>query len=100
MTILLFGATGSAGGSVLRVGLASPDVTEVRAIVRRPTGLADPKLREIVHADYLSASERAPRRGLSAVARRADVEAPPYFSPCTCFTHADTSGCMPPFDAV
>lgn len=53
MTILLFGATGSAGGSVLRVCLASPAVTEVRAIVRRATGLVDPKLREIVHADYL-----------------------------------------------
>jgi len=53
MRILVFGATGSAGGSVLRVCLASAAVTEVRAIVRRPTGLADPKLREIVHADYL-----------------------------------------------
>jgi uncharacterized protein YbjT (DUF2867 family) len=53
MRVLLFGATGSAGGSVLRVCLASPAVTEVRAIVRRPTGLADPKLRETVHADYL-----------------------------------------------
>ena len=35
MKILVFGATGSAGGSVLRVCLAAPDVEEVRAIVRR-----------------------------------------------------------------
>jgi uncharacterized protein YbjT (DUF2867 family) len=38
---------------VLRVCLASPLVTEVRAVVRRPTGLRNFKLREIVHADYL-----------------------------------------------
>jgi uncharacterized protein YbjT (DUF2867 family) len=55
----LFGATGSAGGSVLRVCLAAPAVTEVRAIVRRPTGLANPKLREVVHGDYLNYSSVA-----------------------------------------
>jgi uncharacterized protein YbjT (DUF2867 family) len=60
MVILLFGATGSAGGSVLRVCLASPLVTEVRAVVRRPTGLLNFKLREIVHADYLDFSAIAP----------------------------------------
>jgi uncharacterized protein YbjT (DUF2867 family) len=53
MTVLVFGATGSAGGSVLRSCLAAPAVTEVRTIVRRPTGLAAAKLREIVHGDYL-----------------------------------------------
>lgn len=53
MIVLIFGATGSAGGSVLRVCLADPDVTEVRVIVRRPTGLTDPKLRQIIHRDYL-----------------------------------------------
>lgn len=53
MKILLFGATGSAGGSVLRLCLSSSSVTEVRAIVRRPLGISDPKLREVVHADYL-----------------------------------------------
>jgi uncharacterized protein YbjT (DUF2867 family) len=53
MVVLLFGATGSAGGSVLRVCLAAPEVTEVRAVVRRPSGVAHPKLREFVHDDYL-----------------------------------------------
>jgi len=51
--ILLFGATGSAGGSVLRVCLADAGVTQVRAIVRRPTGLTHPRLLEVLHADYL-----------------------------------------------
>ena len=37
---------------MLRVCLASPDVTEVCAIVRRGLGIADPKLREVVHGNY------------------------------------------------
>ena len=53
MTILLFGATGSAGGSVLQACLADADVTEVRAVVRRPIGRTHDKLRELIHEDYL-----------------------------------------------
>ena len=53
MKVLLFGATGSAGGSVLRVCLAAPGVEEVRAIVRRPLKLDHGKLRVFVHGDYL-----------------------------------------------
>lgn len=60
LKILLFGATGSAGGSVLRVLLASPDVAEVRAIVRRPPELEEgvnrEKLRVILHSDFLDYS--------------------------------------------
>jgi uncharacterized protein YbjT (DUF2867 family) len=37
MKVLIFGATGSAGGSVLRACLAAPDVREVRAS-RRAAG--------------------------------------------------------------
>src|SRR3954465_5701352 len=59
MKILLFGATGSAGGSVLRACLASPAVAEVRAVVRRPLSLDDPKLRVFVHGDYLDYSQVA-----------------------------------------
>jgi uncharacterized protein YbjT (DUF2867 family) len=53
MKILLFGATGSAGGSVLRVCLETPAVEEVRVIVRRPLDLAHDKLRVFVHGNYL-----------------------------------------------
>ncbi|MET0398530.1 MAG: NAD(P)H-binding protein [Longimicrobiaceae bacterium] len=53
MKVLVFGATGSAGGSVLRACLASPLVEEVRAIVRRPLTLAHDKLRVFVHDDFL-----------------------------------------------
>jgi len=52
MTILILGASGSAGGSVLRTCLASPSVREVRTIARRPLGLAHAKLREFQHGDY------------------------------------------------
>jgi uncharacterized protein YbjT (DUF2867 family) len=37
---------------VLRLCLASSSVNEVRAVVRRPLGIADPKLREVIHSDY------------------------------------------------
>ncbi len=53
MNVLLFGASGSAGGSVLRACLASPLVAEARAIVRRPLPLVHDKLHVFVHGDYL-----------------------------------------------
>jgi uncharacterized protein YbjT (DUF2867 family) len=57
MKILLFGGSGSAGGSVLRACLASPDVESVRAIVRRPLQIAaDPKLEVVLHQDFLDYS--------------------------------------------
>ncbi len=56
MKILLFGATGSAGHSVLEACLAASVVDEVRAIVRRPLADSHPKLRTIVHANFLDYS--------------------------------------------
>lgn len=53
MKILLFGATGAAGGSVLRACLSAPMVDGVRAITRRPIPLTDPKLRVVLHSDFL-----------------------------------------------
>ena len=52
MVILLFGASGVAGGGVLKACLEDPLVTEVRAIVRRPLSIGHPKLREFAHADF------------------------------------------------
>jgi uncharacterized protein YbjT (DUF2867 family) len=53
MNILLFGATGTAGSGILQACLDSPDVREVRAVVRRPLMRSDAKLRSFVHDDYL-----------------------------------------------
>lgn len=50
--MLLFGATGSAGGSVLQACLLSPAVREVRAVTRRPLGLQDARLTTIAHDDF------------------------------------------------
>jgi uncharacterized protein YbjT (DUF2867 family) len=53
MRVLVFGATGAAGGSVLNVCLAAPAVDEVCAVTRRTLTKADPKLHVVAHADFL-----------------------------------------------
>ena len=52
MVILIFGATGSAGGGVLQACLETPAVTEIRAIARRPLAVAHPKLRVVQHQAF------------------------------------------------
>jgi uncharacterized protein YbjT (DUF2867 family) len=59
MNILLFGASGTAGGAVLQACLETPAVNEVRVIVRRPLGRTEEKVWEIVHADFLNYVEVA-----------------------------------------
>ena len=56
MKVIVFGATGMVGQGVLRECLLDPDVTQVLTIGRSATGQHDPKLREIVHADFLDFS--------------------------------------------
>lgn len=54
MKILLFGATGAAGGAVLRGCLEAPSVEEVRVITRRPLKINHPKLRVHLHDDFVN----------------------------------------------
>jgi uncharacterized protein YbjT (DUF2867 family) len=62
MKVLLFGATGMVGQGVLRECLLDPGVELVAAIgrsatgVRSASGVSNPKLREIVHADLVDYS--------------------------------------------
>ncbi len=56
MKVLLFGASGMVGQGVLRECLLDPDVERVLSMVRAPTGLRDPKLRELVHKDFFDFS--------------------------------------------
>src|SRR3954452_19823419 len=51
MRILIFGATGMIGQGVVRECLLEPEVDAVQTVGRSATGVRDPKLREIVHAD-------------------------------------------------
>jgi len=56
MKVLLFGATGMIGQGVLRECLRDPGVSQVVALVRKPSGQAHAKLREIVHGDFFDYS--------------------------------------------
>jgi len=60
MKVVLFGATGMVGQGVLRECLADAGVESVLAVGRRPTGRPHPKLREIVHDDFLDFSAIEP----------------------------------------
>lgn len=52
MRVVIFGATGMVGQGVLRECLRDPLVTRVLAVGRRPTGMAHPKLVELVRSDF------------------------------------------------
>jgi uncharacterized protein YbjT (DUF2867 family) len=56
LKIIITGATGMVGEGVLHVSLQHPQVEEVLVIGRRPCGVTHPKLKEIVHADFLNLS--------------------------------------------
>jgi uncharacterized protein YbjT (DUF2867 family) len=51
MRVILFGASGMVGQGVLRECLRDPGVERVLSIGRSKTGVSDPKVEEIVHAD-------------------------------------------------
>jgi uncharacterized protein YbjT (DUF2867 family) len=53
---ILFGGTGMVGQGVLRECLLDPDVTHVLSIVRAYSGRAHPKLRELLHSNFLDFS--------------------------------------------
>lgn len=51
MIILVFGATGMLGQAVVRECLRDSSVSRIITIGRRPTGIVDPKLTDIVESD-------------------------------------------------
>ena len=51
MRVIVFGATGMVGQGVLRACLASGEVDSVRVVGRSASGVAAPKLQELVHPD-------------------------------------------------
>jgi uncharacterized protein YbjT (DUF2867 family) len=56
MKVILFGATGMVGQGVLRECLLDADVESVLVVGRSPTGQTHPKMREIVHDNFLDYS--------------------------------------------
>jgi uncharacterized protein YbjT (DUF2867 family) len=59
MNVILFGATGMVGQSVLRECLLDHDIHRVLVIGRSPTGRSHPKLTEVVHADMFEPESEA-----------------------------------------
>jgi uncharacterized protein YbjT (DUF2867 family) len=53
MRVILFGATGMIGSGVLLECLADPRIESVVSVVRQPSGAQHPKLRELIHEDFL-----------------------------------------------
>jgi uncharacterized protein YbjT (DUF2867 family) len=67
MNVILFGASGMVGQGVLRECLLDTEVISVLSIVRSSTGQQHPKLREIVHKNFLDFSPIEPElSGLDA----------------------------------
>ena len=54
MKLLIFGATGMVGSEVLTAALNDSRITSAISIGRRETGQTHPKLKEIVHGDFLN----------------------------------------------
>jgi uncharacterized protein YbjT (DUF2867 family) len=57
--LVIVGATGMVGGYALRYALDHPAVGGATAIGRKPTGLAHPKLNEVLHQDFADCSALA-----------------------------------------
>ncbi|WP_299549798.1 hypothetical protein [Seonamhaeicola sp.] len=60
-TVLILGASGMVGGEVLSLCLQNHQVGKVKIIVRRPLGIINDKLEEIIHSDYYNYSTIADR---------------------------------------
>lgn len=53
MKILITGATGMVGSEVVRQALLQPQFEEIILLVRRPADYSDPRVKVIVHHDFL-----------------------------------------------
>lgn len=56
MKVIVTGATGMVGKGVLLECLDHPQVTQVLAIGRSSLGMSHPKLKELIHKDFLDFS--------------------------------------------
>ena len=56
-SVIVLGATGMVGGHALQLSLDEPGVSSVTVVGRRSTGASHPKLREILHDDFMDYAE-------------------------------------------
>jgi hypothetical protein len=54
LKLILTGATGMVGEGVLHEALLHPDVEQILSISRKSCGIAHPKLKEIIHGDFMN----------------------------------------------
>lgn len=54
LNVIVTGATGMVGEGVLHECLLHPDVNRVLIINRKPSGKSHPKLKEVIHSDFLN----------------------------------------------
>lgn len=54
MRIIISGATGMVGSEAIRQALLDKDIASVTAIVRKPLEITNPKLKVILHKDFLN----------------------------------------------
>jgi hypothetical protein len=66
MDILLFGATGMVGSGVLRWLIASPKVSRVVAVSRKPLAIQHPKLETVIEPDMFHLQHLSTLRDLDA----------------------------------
>jgi hypothetical protein len=60
---IITGSTGMVGEGVLMECLGHPDVEQILVINRKPGGLSNPKLREIIHKDFFNLTPIASQLG-------------------------------------
>lgn len=56
LNVIITGATGMIGEGVLHVCLNHKDVENILVVSRKPTGYSHPKLKEIIHSNFLDIS--------------------------------------------
>lgn len=53
MKIIVTGATGTVGSELVRQAVIDPDVEKITCLVRKPPGINDPKVTDVIHTDFL-----------------------------------------------
>ena len=67
MKIIVTGSTGTVGSELVRQSVADNDIEQVILLARNPTDIKHPKIREIIHKDFLNYG------GLEKVFKEADA---------------------------